>query len=83
MKLGLVGYSGKNNFFCLYFYSAYPMSSIVFTPIIAVYITKIGRKRSLLIGCVLSVINKNDLNYDIVVWLRFILGRSIYKLKVI
>ena len=59
------------------------MSSIVFTPIIAVYITKIGRKRSLLIGCVLSVINKNDLNYDIVVWLRFILGRSIYKLKVI
>ena len=37
------------------FKSAYPMSSIIFTPLIGGYITVIGRKKSLLLGCVISV----------------------------
>ncbi|CDW73170.1 major facilitator superfamily protein [Stylonychia lemnae] len=36
-------------------FSAYPMSSIIFTPLMGVYITKLGRKKALLHGCAISV----------------------------
>ena len=37
-----------------YIFSAYPMSSIVFTPLMGNYITSVGRKKALLVGCIIS-----------------------------